>query len=246
MKKIIITIGFLSFLLFSSCETEQARQKRLADEEQQRIEYAEQRAKVRSEREKRLYEERWGKERTEDKQANIQQEVQIEQSAQAAQEVKTEQQSLEDKENEVFKKYLNNSLQTGTTPYRRYYGGNSSCKESECSQIKVTSPNDADVLVILKTQNKVVRHAYIRSGSFYIFEIPNGTYQPFFYYGKGWNPEKEIKQANGATMLGGFISNESFRKDSPQQLDNNMLEYILILQPNGNYTTSPSSLTEMF
>jgi hypothetical protein len=74
--------------------------------------------------------------------------------------------------------------------------------------------------------------------------MPNGTYQPFFYYGKGWNPEKEMKRADNTTILGGFVANESFGKDSPQNLNNQTLEYQLILQKDGNFRTTPSNSME--
>jgi len=151
----------------------------------------------------------------------------------------------DNKASEVYNnKYINNSLQTGTTPYRRYYGGNAACKESGCSQIKVTTPDNSDVLVTIKSNEKVVRHAYIRANSSYTFEIPNGTYQTFFYYGKGWSPEKEMKRADDTTILGGFISSELFGKDSPQLLNNNILEYELIVQQNGNFSQKPSNAME--
>jgi len=145
---------------------------------------------------------------------------------------------------EIDDKYINNSLQTGATPYSKYYGGNTSCTEWGCSQIRVITPDNSDVLVTIKKDESVVRHAYICASSSYTFEMPNGTYQPFFYYGKGWNPEKEMKRANNTTILGGFVSGESFGKDSPQSLNNNILEYQLIVQPNGNFSTQPSNSME--
>ena len=89
-----------------------------------------------------------------------------------------------------------------------------------------------------------MRHAYIKAGSSYTFDLPNGTYQPFFYYGKGWNPGKIMKETNAGTLRGGFISNEDFGKDNPQNLSNQILEYELILQQNGNFSTRPSSANE--
>jgi len=148
------------------------------------------------------------------------------------------------KTREIYNKYINNSLQTGTTPYRKYYGGNSNCGEWGCSQIKVKTPHNSDVLVTIKRSDKVVRHAYIRANSSYTFEMPNGIYQTFFYYGKGWTPEKEMKRANNTPIFGGFISDEVFGKDSPQRLDNSILEYQLILQRNGNFKTIPSNSME--
>ena len=99
-------------------------------------------------------------------------------------------------------------------------------------------------VVTIKKEDKVVRHAYICAGSSYTFELPNGTYQPFFYYGKGWNTEKEMKRADGTIILGGFVANESFGKDDPQSLNNNILEYQLILQQDGNFSTRPSNSME--
>lgn len=136
--------------------------------------------------------------------------------------------------------HLNNSLETGATPYSKYYGKNSTCGGYGCSQIKVRTSN-SDVLVTIKKSDKVVRHAYIQAGDSYTFSFPNGEYQAFFYYGKGWNPEKEMK---GGEMKGGFVANENFQKDSPQSLYDNILEYELILQPNGNFSTQFSDSEE--
>ena len=97
------------------------------------------------------------------------------------------------------------------------------------------------IVTIKNSAKKVVRHAYINSGSSYTFSLPNGTYQTFFYYGKGWNPEKPMK---GGKIKGGFITNESFGKDDPVYLNNNILEYELILQINGNFSTRPSNPEE--
>lgn len=144
-------------------------------------------------------------------------------------------------EEEMYEKYMNNSLRTGETPYSDFYGGNPSCNEYGCSQIKVTTPSNSDVLVTIKQNGNVVRHAYICSNSSYIFEMPNGTYQPFFYYGRGWNPNKTMKETPQGALKGGFIEDESFGKDGPQILDNNILEYQLILQQNGNFSTLPSN-----
>ncbi|MDR1723183.1 MAG: thermonuclease family protein [Tannerella sp.] len=141
-------------------------------------------------------------------------------------------------------KYKNNSLNTGDTPYFEIYGGNEPCTLGGCSQIKVTTPDNSDVLVTIKKDNWVVRHAYIRASSSYTFEVPNGTYQPFFYYGKGWNPEREMKETPKGLVKGGFIVYEEFGKDDPQVLKNNILEYVLILQVNGNFSTKESNMEE--
>lgn len=133
-------------------------------------------------------------------------------------------------------------LYTGATPYSQYYGENPSCEEYGCSQIKVTTSN-SDVLVTIKKKGKIVRHAFIEANDSYTFSFANGTYQVFFYYGKGWNPNKIMKTKNG-TIKGGFSYNEHFGKDNPQSLYNNVLEYRLILQQNGNFSTKPSNVQE--
>lgn len=137
--------------------------------------------------------------------------------------------------------YADNSLPTGTTPYSKYYGGNPSCNDNGCSKIEVKTPYNSDVLVTIKKNDKVVRHAYIQAGDRYTFSFPNGTYQAFFYYVKGWNPEKEMK--NGE-IKGGFVTAENFGKDEEQSLYNNVLTYELILQQNGNFSTTPSNPEE--
>ena len=63
----------------------------------------------------------------------------------------------------------------------------------------------------------------------------------YINYGRGWDPEKPMK--NGE-MKGGFIANEDFQKDAPQYLYNNILEYQLILQQNGNFNTRSSDSSE--
>lgn len=223
MRKIIIPT-LVSVLLLASCESEQAKKERLAREEQQRIEYEQQRAEEEKAENIRLEQER------------------IEQAKQAeADRVEREVQLEKERvEQENYNRYIYNSLNTGATPYARYYGGNSSCNDYGCSQIKVRTSN-SDVLVTIKKNDKVVRHAFIQAGDSYTFSFSNGTYQAFFYYGKGWNPEKEMK--NGE-LRGGFIANEDFGKDAPQYLSNNVLEYELIMQQNGNFSTRPSNPEE--
>src|SRR5690606_12420467 len=112
--------------------------------------------------------------------------------------------------------YIDNTLGTGSTPYATYFGKNSTCSEYGCSQIKVSTSN-SDVLVSIKRGKEVFQHAYVRRGDNFTFYLPNGIYQTFFYYGKGWSPEKELK--NGQ-ILGGFVANEDFGKDVPQELHN--------------------------
>ena len=134
--------------------------------------------------------------------------------------------------------YIYNSLETGNIPYK-----NNILKGSS-SQIRIiTSANtDCDLVTIVKKNNLIVRNAYIKGGDEYTFNLPNGTYQVFFYGGKGWKPTKIMNNS----IEGGFVTNESFSKDYPVTITNQILEYRLILQSNGNFSTKPSSQSEIF
>lgn len=135
--------------------------------------------------------------------------------------------------------YMDNSLSTGDVPYTcsGAYGNQSSIS------IKTSSVSNCDVVVILKDGNgDLIRNAYICAGGSYTFKLPNGTFQVFFYGGRGWNPDKAMP--NGE--LGGFIANESYSKDDPVTLDYEELEYSLIPQQNGNFRTRQSNASEIF
>jgi hypothetical protein len=127
---------------------------------------------------------------------------------------------IERKAQELYNRYINNSLSQGATPYSSCFGGNKGCSTNGCSEIQVNGPKDSDVLVTIKNGNGVISHAYIKAGYAYTFELQNGTYQPFFYYGKGLNPEKEMPSESCSGLKGGFISEEVFGKDDPLELDN--------------------------
>jgi len=135
--------------------------------------------------------------------------------------------------------YYNNSLRTGTSPYASY--GTSVSDESQIS-ITTSSNSNCDVVVIIKSGGEIARNAYIKAGGSYTFYVPNGTYQVFFYGGKGWNPSKSMPGG----LTGGFVANESYSKDSPVTLNYEGLTYELIPQPNGNFSTQQSSASEIF
>lgn len=222
-------VYFLIILIsFSSCESEAERKEREALREQEKKELKQARAE-------------------EERKAEIQaafQEAEREEREKAELLAREARLENERREKAIYDKFINNSLRTGSTPYSYCYGNNSSCSAYGCSQIKVRTPNNSDVLVIIKKGSEVVRHAYINAGNTYTFELPNGAYQPFFYYGKGWNPDKLMKQVDCGPLKGGFISDEHFGKDSPQSLANNVLTYELILQQSGNFSTRPSNASE--
>lgn len=134
--------------------------------------------------------------------------------------------------------YINNRLETGELPYSRY----NTAWGDESEIFVKTKTSGSDVVVLLKQYGEIVRNIYIRAGGSYSFHIPNGSYQVFFYYGKGWNPEKRMNDR----LKGGFVTNESFQKDSEIFLDYQKLTYELIPQRNGNFNTQQSSASEMF
>lgn len=142
--------------------------------------------------------------------------------------------------------YKNNSLKHGSKPYAYCFGSYNGCDGYNCSQVEVQVSHNSDVLVTLKKNDRVVRHSYILAGRTYTFKVPNGRYQPFFYSGTGWNPHKQMKETACGTLKGGFVTGGHVGKDSPQNLDNNILKYELIEQIDGNFQTRPSSTDEAF
>lgn len=136
-------------------------------------------------------------------------------------------------------------LTTGDTPYSLYYGNNMNCRRTECSGVKVTAPEASDVVVIIKKRNehgKVAGHAYISAGDTYKIDLPDGTYQTFFYYGDGWNANKDM----GNGIKGGFVRNEVFSKDDPQGIYSAVLSYVLQLRRDGNFQAESSNRSEVF
>lgn len=151
----------------------------------------------------------------------------------------------EDGEVETVDKYQVEEWTTGDTPYSAYYGNNMNCRKMECSGIKVTAPETSDVVVIVKKKNeygKVAGHVYICAGDTYKIDLPDGTYQTFFYYGAEWSPYKNM----GNGVKGGFVRDEVFAKDNPQEIYGAVLSYVLQLRRDGNFHTKSSSRSEMF
>ena len=144
--------------------------------------------------------------------------------------------------------YGNNSLSNGSAPYSRWYGNNQYYDDyTPHSEIIVKAPYNSDVIAIVRYNNmngSVAGHKYIKAGQSVTIYLRNGNYyQTFFYYGKGWYPDKAM---NGK-VRGGFIKNEAFSKDgSSSYLENQILSYELTLQQNGNFQTSTSNEGEMF
>lgn len=146
---------------------------------------------------------------------------------------------------ETYKEqWKTNSLFTGAMPYASCFGSSNSCDYYGCSRITVLTGNTDAIVTVKGRSGNVVRHGYISSGESYSFNLPDGTYQVFFYSGSGWNPNKEMYSNSCETLYGGFVANEEVTKVSFHTLVNQEWTIELILQENGNLQTLPSSKTE--
>ncbi len=145
--------------------------------------------------------------------------------------------------NEIYASYYAiNSLYNGATPYKYCYGASN---DGYPSEVNIKSGN-SDVIVTIKKQGKVYRHAYIKAYSNYTFKVADGSYNVYFYYGKGWNPKKFMKNTNCGRLVGGFVSNESVGKDMYLSLSNQYMTYTLTSVKNGNFSPKTSSIDEAF
>ena len=89
-----------------------------------------------------------------------------------------------------------------------------------------------------------MKHAYISAGSSYSFEVPDGKYQVFFYYGRKWNSRKKMNSDECSIVNGGFTENESVSKDDPIVLNSQIMTYTLTEVTYGNFSPKSSSLNE--
>ena len=146
------------------------------------------------------------------------------------------------------KLYGTNSLKNGAQPYSRWYGKNLYFDDyTPHSEMRITAPSNSDVIAIVRYKNgngAVAGHKYIQAGSTVTIYLKNSfEYQTFFYYGKGWWPNKDMK--NG--LKGGFILGEEFSKDgTPCYMENNVMTYVLTYTEHGNFQTSQSDENEIF
>ena len=136
------------------------------------------------------------------------------------------------------------SQYTGATPWSDCFGSNSSCNENGCSEIKVKTSSSSPVVAIVKRYDKVIKHAYISAGSSYTFQVKDGTYQVFFYYGTSWNKYKRMSSDECTSLYGGWDYNEEVTKDNPIRLSNQIMTYTLTSVTNGNFNTKSSSIKE--
>tara|TARA_B100001142_G_C14030968_1_gene538085 strand:- start:161 stop:643 length:483 start_codon:yes stop_codon:yes gene_type:complete len=144
----------------------------------------------------------------------------------------------------VMMSYNSYSQYTGATPWSNCFGENASCNNYGCSAIKVNTSSSSPVVAIVKKYGKVIKHAYISAGSRYTFEVKDGTYQIFFYYGTSWNKYKRMSSDECSSIYGGWEDNENVTKDSPITLSNQIMTYTLTSVVGGNFNTKGSSLKE--
>ena len=140
--------------------------------------------------------------------------------------------------------FFSYSQYTGATPWNNCFGKNASCEYVGCSDIKVSSSTSSPVVVIVKRYGKVLKHAYISANSNYTFQVPDGTYQVFFYYGKNWDRFKKMNSDECYSITGGFTSNESVSKDNPITLKGQIMTYTLTQVSYGNFSPKSSNLNE--
>lgn len=120
---------------------------------------------------------------------------------------------------EVFDRYLEHSLKTGSTPYSSCFGADKPCEKQGCSRIIVSALPETDLVAIIRSveHHTIVMHAYIQKGDAFTFHIPNGHYEVVMYSGLGWYPEKRIKETNCGVVFGGFLVNERMEKMAARQ-----------------------------
>ena len=136
------------------------------------------------------------------------------------------------------------SQYTGATPWSNCFGPNAGCSYVGCSDIKVMTSNADPVVAIVKQYGKIKKHAFISANSSYTFELSDGTYQVYFYYGDNWNSSKVMSSDECSYITGGFNSNEFVSKDDPITLNGQIMEYTLSRVTHGNFSPKSSNLKE--
>lgn len=108
-----------------------------------------------------------------------------------------------------YNEYRNNSLTTGAKPYASYLGKAKTGQHR--ISFKTSGPSDYIVIVKRSSNDAYINHIYIKGGDNATLNVPSGTYDIYFYSGRGWNPNKQTGR-----FTGGFVENEVMQKDGPQ------------------------------
>lgn len=133
------------------------------------------------------------------------------------------------------KTYIDNQLETGAKPYKNYYRSRTGDNYLDFK----TSGNDYVIIVKDYSTSKVVNHVYVRAGDKGRLYLPNGTYNIYFYGGRGWNPNKKKGH-----VTGGFVTDSPIQKDGPVELYNQYGEYTLYPVQNGNLQLQSATVDE--
>jgi hypothetical protein len=147
---------------------------------------------------------------------------------------------VERKTQKLYNRHSNNFLIQGATPYYYYFSENKACTITGYSATQAKGLKNSDVLMAIKSGYHAIRQAYIKVEYRYMFSIPNGRYETFFYCGERRNQEKEIATESYADLKDRFIFKEIFGKGNLQELNSTVLAYSLILQQSHNSSTEPS------
>ena len=107
------------------------------------------------------------------------------------------------------------------------------------------TPSSSDVLVTLKKNSKVYRHVYIQKGKRGKVDVPNGSYQVFFSYGSGWDPDKKSPIKN-CSKRGWFVKDNGVSKDETKYYESTEVTITLQLTEYGNFEALPSNIDEAF
>lgn len=234
---IILTFGL------SSCESDAERTSRLSLEaELFKIELA-QEEEIRIQKEIKLEEAQKldAKKREEADRLAAEKRAEAEQAK--ADKLAAEKRAKEEKER--YEKYINNQLNNGSQPFAACFGRNVSCSDYICSSINVITPSSSDVLVTLKKNSKVYRHVYIQKGKSGKVDVPNGSYQVFFSYGSGWDPDKKSPIKN-CSKRGWFVKDNGVSKDETKYYNSTEVTITLQLTEYGNFEALPSNIDEAF
>lgn len=135
------------------------------------------------------------------------------------------------------------SQYSGATPWSNCFGKNASCKYVGCSDVIVKASSSSAVVVIIKKYDQVKKHVYISAGDIHTIELPDGTYEAFFYYGTDWNRNKRMSSSECSNLYGGFNSDENVTKDD-FTVKGQSLTYTLYQVVGGNHQNKPSNLGE--
>ena len=147
----------------------------------------------------------------------------------------------------LTEQWRTNSLSTGSMPYLNCFSARNSCSGFNCSEIRVNNSGSDAVITVKDTSGRVVRHAYVRGNDTLTIHLPDGTYQTFFYSGRGWNPNKSMSSSSCSQLRGGFVSNESFTKDPGRDnLRRSIITYTLTPTRSGNFNTRNSNASQNF